>query len=86
MDLRKLLDSELTHEMIASQLDVKFIDELKPKISRMKDIININDIRDNSVLLERFPEANDLLNDINTILSKRIVDIALFVFTHANLL
>ena len=71
MDLRKLLDSELTHEMIASQLDVKFIDELKPKISRMKDIININDIRDNSVLLERFPEANDLLNDINTILSKR---------------
>ena len=71
MDLRKLLDSELTHVMIASQLDVKFIDELKPKISRMKDIININDIRDNSVLLERFPEANDLLNDINAILSIR---------------
>ena len=64
-------NEELTHEMIMTQTDVKFLEPLKEKVNLMKMLICKNDIRSATYFSDLYPEARTALEDVCKILSER---------------
>lgn len=79
------LQEDLTFEMIQSQTDVAFINDLRKDIEYIKNVIDVNDIRKASKLDFNYPEANAAVRRLSEVLTKRFgFNINIFLRDHLN--
>lgn len=79
------LQEDLTFEMIQSQTDVAFINDLRKDIEYIKNVIDVNDIRKASKLDFNYPEANAAVRRVSDTLTKRFgFNINIFLRDHLN--